>query len=428
MQETLLYRYWEYYAASKQVLQWRNNSLRIISAGKLNEHEGPDYQGARFEFNGILFQGAVEMHITLNDWYNHQHHYNPAYREVQLHVVLREPTKEIFVTHSQHSHPIPTFTLPVPTELLNKQRNTCSASNKTADLKKTLQQLAINRLQYKVHLLQKKLQTFSVRQLFYQGYLKALGYPHNKYIFEWLALRVTEELITKYKNSAMQLLALYLGCAGFLDINFQDPFALNLEKRFKQISMVLRFAPISKNSWQFAAVRPLNHPHFRLAGWVALVSQWSTKHIFDLFFSLIQQRLPYNNLQSELQSFFSVKTDGYWQGHYALEKPIGQKRNRKYLGPDRIKEVITNLLIPLSLAYAHHKKNYGFVAYLEEFYLHIPGVCSYQSIYRRRPWLKEYKKYWPMFNLGQAFIELEESYCRQSKCDLCPLGRKQLHS
>ena len=426
MQEALLYRYWEYYAASKQVLSWSGNSLRIISAGTLNEHEGPDYQGACFELNGVLYRGAVEMHIGINDWYKHQHHYDPAYREVQLHVILNGSSGEGAVNHNMRPGTIPTFVLPVPQAYLNKDtRQFCKVCQEPEDITKTLQQLAITRLQYKVHSFRKKLHVFSFHQLFCQYYLRALGYPHNKYVFEWLALRVTDSLISKFKYSGRHLLSLYLGCAGFLDNNFQDPFAAYLKNTFNKIGSTLRFAPLPKNNWQFAAVRPLNHPHFRLAGWVALISSYSAIHISDLFFDLMEQRLPYNNLLSGLNTHLSVETDQYWQDHYALEKPIRQKRNKTYLGPERIKELIVNLLIPLNLAYARQNNNFGFISYLEEFYLQIPGTCSYHSIYRRKPWLKDYKKFWPAFNLGQAFIELEENYCNVLKCNSCPLGRTQ---
>jgi len=424
MQEEMLYRYWEYYAATKKQLSWKGNTLKVISAGTLNEHQGPDYQGSRFEFNGVLFRGAVEMHIKLNDWYHHQHHYDPSYREVQLHVISEKPKKNEHVTHIMRSGRIPTFVLPVPEKFLNKHNpHTCRISQNPSNIIEALQQLALNRLRVKVHSFRKQLNTYSIHQLFYQGYLRALGYPHNKYIFEWLALKVTQELIYKYKNSSAQLLALYLGSAGFLESNFQDKFAEYLKSLFLQISKTLQFAPLLKNNWQLGAVRYVNHPHFRLAGWVALVSNFSTLNIFDFFHSLIQQRLPYNNLLSEIENHLAIKTEKYWQHHYALDKPVHKKQNSSYLGPARIKEIIVNLLIPLSLAQAHQNKNYGFISYLEDLYLNIPGSFSYQGIYRRKQWLKEYEKSWPMFNLGQSFIELEESYCLPLKCNICPLGR-----
>ena len=88
--------------------------------------------------------------------------------------------------------------------------------------------------------------------------------------------------------------------------------------------------------------------------------------------------------------------------------------------------IVSSLIIPLSLAHAHQDSNHGFAAYLEEFYLTIPGKFTYQSIYRQKPWLKEYAKYWPSFNLGQAFIELEQNYCDALKCTICPLGRTKI--
>ncbi len=427
MQEVMLYRYWEYYASVKKVIFWRGNTLKIISSGTLNEHEGPDYQGARFEFNGVLYQGAVEMHINLNDWYNHQHHYDPAYKEVQLHIINTEPEKKAMVGHKMRKEPIPTFVLPMPSIYQKKTPSLlCSGSQQPLNVTKRLQQLALNRLSYKVHSIQKELDTFTIQQLFYRGYLRAMGYPHNKHVFEWLALRVSIELINKYKNSPVQLLALYLGSAGFLDENFHGSFAGYVKETFNKMSRFLSYTPLAKTSWQFAAVRPLNHPHFRLAGWVALLSHYSSIYIFDLFLGLIQERMPYKILLSNLQEHLQIKPGKYWQRHYALDKPTKQKQNKYFFGQQRIKEIIVNLFIPLSLADAHNKKAYGFISYLEELYLSIPGACSYQSLYRRKPWLKRYKNYWNSFNLGQALIELEENFCIPLKCTVCPLASKRL--
>jgi Protein of unknown function (DUF2851) len=424
MQEVDLYRLWEHYALKRQPLSWQGHTLRILSAGRLNTHQGPDYQAAYFEYNGVQYRGAVEMHLSLDDWYRHQHHLDPAYRDVQLHIIAEVPKKTSEVRHSMLAAGIPGFVFPITQQTLEGSRHSaCSSFYQVPQIKNVLQQLALDRLNYKVHVFQKELAPFSVHTLFYYSFFKALGYPFNKNIFEWLARRISIGLIDKYKSTTSNLLALYLGSAGFLDSDYTDPFAQNLKERYKKIYLNLNFSPLSIKRWQFAAVRPANHPEFRLAGWAALVTAHSTAQIFYLFYNLLEQRLPYKNLFTQLKQYMSIRPDGYWQAHYALSKPLANKHNNVYFGQDRIKEIITNLIIPLSMAYSHKNKNHGFMAYLEEFYLSIPGSCNYASIFRRKPWLMAYKKEWPVFNLGQAFLELEQGYCYVEKCAVCPLGR-----
>ncbi len=425
MQEADLYRLWEHYALKKQPLSWQGHTLRILSAGKLNTHQGPDYQSACFEYNGVQYRGAVEMHLSLDDWYRHQHHLDPAYRDVQLHIIAEAPKKTSEVRHNLLTDGIPGFVFSNNGQNLSDGRELlCNSFYQVPQIKNVLQQLALDRLNYKVHTFQKELVSFSVHTLFYHSFIKALGYPFNKSTFEWLARRISIGLIDTYKSSALNLLALYLGSAGFLDARYTDDFARNLRERYQKIYLTLDFSPLSTKHWQFAAVRPGNHPHFRLAGWAALVNTFSTAHIFYLFYNLLEQRLPYKNLFTQLKQYMNIRPDAYWQAHYALAKPFANKHNKVYFGQDRIKEIITNLIIPLSIAYARTHKNYGFMAYLEEFYLSIPGSCNYASVFRRKPWLKAYKNAWPAFNLGQAFLELEQSYCHVGKCSVCPLGRK----
>jgi len=54
MQEAKLYSYWEYYANSAEIIYWNDNSLKVLHAGTLNEHNGSDFKFARFELNGII--------------------------------------------------------------------------------------------------------------------------------------------------------------------------------------------------------------------------------------------------------------------------------------------------------------------------------------------------------------------------------------
>ena len=74
MQEAELYRYWEFYKKSGETLFWENNHLKILDTGDLNQHSGPDFRFARFQFNDIIYHGAVEFHLDINDWYRHNHH------------------------------------------------------------------------------------------------------------------------------------------------------------------------------------------------------------------------------------------------------------------------------------------------------------------------------------------------------------------
>jgi len=67
---------------------------------------GPDFSNAAIRFGDAIIHGPVEIHVKSSDWYKHQHHLDPAYNNVVLHVVF-EHDKEII----QNERVLPTLEL-----------------------------------------------------------------------------------------------------------------------------------------------------------------------------------------------------------------------------------------------------------------------------------------------------------------------------
>ncbi len=425
MQEAKLYSYWEYYANSAEIIYWNDNSLKVLHAGTLNEHNGPDFKFARFELNGIIYQGAVEFHVEINDWYKHKHHFDPAYQDVVLHVVANQPNDKKDVKHNMSNHPIPTFLLPKPK--IENSNAFCIASKKlnTYQLKDRLQQLALQKLNLKTRFFNKSLKSNSEHALFYQVFFRILGYPFNKSPFEMLALKVPALIYEEYKNRPNLLLAIYLGNSGFLQGSFKDVFALQLQKQFYNFAAILASSILSRGQWQLSATRPLNHPHFRIAAWIAFLTSINNQSPFNYIYQLLEQRLTYQDAYNTLHKTLLLKTEGYWQKHYALDKQTKQKKINVYLGQDRINELINNLIVPLCISIANRNNHLGFMTYLEEFYLWMPGKCNYGSLFRKRPWLREYQNIWHSCNTGQALLHLDDVYCSRNQCTKCPLEREK---
>ena len=426
MQEAELYSYWEYYADSSETLHWEGNRLKILSTGILNEHSGPDYKFSRFELNGVIYQGAVEFHVEIADWYKHKHHYDPVYQDVVLHIVAKPPKNKMLVKHNMSNRPIPTYVLPKPKIAKNTIR--CNSPKKMDPeiIKNRLQQLAIQRLNLKIRVFGKSLKNNSEHAIFYQYFFRILGYPFNKNSFEMLALKIPAYIYEEYKNRPNLLLAIYLGCSGFLQGTFKDIYVLQLQKLFYQYTVILSSSLLRKGQWQLSAIRPQNHPHFRIAAWVAFLSSINDHSPFKYIYNLLGNRLSYQGTYNKLYKALLLKTEGYWQEHYALEKQTKNKKNKFYFGQDRINELITNLIVPLCMSKASKNNNIGFMTYLEEFYLWMPGQCHYSSLFRKKPWLKEYQNIWQSCNAGQALLHLDDVYCSRNQCMKCPLERKKL--
>ncbi len=64
--------------------------IRVIDAGVRNRHDGPDFLDAVITVDGTLRRGAIEVHTCPEDWQRHGHGRDPRYASVVLHVCLYE--------------------------------------------------------------------------------------------------------------------------------------------------------------------------------------------------------------------------------------------------------------------------------------------------------------------------------------------------
>ncbi len=61
--------------------------LEIIDPGKPNHGKGPDFLQAHLYIEEKEWYGSVEIHKTTNEWNRHNHHLDPSFNSVVLHVV-----------------------------------------------------------------------------------------------------------------------------------------------------------------------------------------------------------------------------------------------------------------------------------------------------------------------------------------------------
>lgn len=63
---------------------------QAVATGTWNEFSGPDFKDAIVRIGDTTWVGQVEIHIKSSDWKIHNHHQDPAYDNVILHVVLED--------------------------------------------------------------------------------------------------------------------------------------------------------------------------------------------------------------------------------------------------------------------------------------------------------------------------------------------------
>jgi len=420
MQETALYLRWQQLAGQAQTLRSGGRRLRVLHPGRLNTSRGPDFTASRFLLDGVVYQGDVECHVQRQDWYRHGHHLDRAYANVLLHLVAGAPGADTGQVEHQFSEAaIPTLALPladgpVPTGL-------CPLSCASVG---ALQEQALERLRMKTHLFGDRLSRDPFEQVFYEALFRAQGYSANSDLFQQLARRLPFSWLQSQRAkiwfSPDRLLALWLACAGLLPFRPRDDYSKEIVALFDQVRHLLPCAPLDGSQWQFAALRPANHPHLRLAACCRLFAGQS-ENPGNFLWKLFARRLPFGELLPAIEAVFSLPRQGYWQNHYALDKDDSTAHKKHFWGAGRTMEMIVNVFLPLFAARAGRQASAGFVAYLEAFYLWLPVRTPYAAVGRFFPWFAGARKAWPSQALYQAALHLRRRFCGRQGCPDCPL-------
>lgn len=432
MQETELYQYWQYYSRKGASFETQGHTLRILNQGRLNLSRGPDIRGARFNLDGVIYQGDVEFHVHPADWYRHQHHLDMAFQNVILHLVGDDPGHESGkISRGIDGRPIPTFILPRPeiSRFQTHPANDCRASASFREgLRENLESLALRRLYIKVRQFTHLLNYHSPENLLYRFIFRALGYPHNAATFEQLAERLEWPWmlwwIDNISDDPETLYSVYAGHASFLPERSSDPVIMKMIQIYNNAKIYLKSAAIDPGQWQFASTRPANHPHFRLAAWVWLLSQNQFESPHKVFMDILGSRGLFKQTYRKLLQYFKIKVNHYWMRHFALGRDrIGAKPDY-FFGEARISEMIVNVMLPLYLAVAGRNGSSGFQSYLESFYLWLPLPVSYRSLRQNFSFYSDCKTVWNGMGMQQALLHVQNGFCLLGGCKGCPLKRK----
>ena len=426
MQEEELYRWWQYYGRSGEKIHSQGRRLRVLNCGFLNTARGPDFIAARFELDGIIYQGDVECHNKTADWYNHNHHLDKAYRQVVLHLVARSgnhpPVKSQWC-----QQPVRTITLPKPVMQSDYPAQNCQPDRLfQKQLRANLIRMALKRFKQKVNVFIKALDDQNYHSLFYMHFFRALGYPANANTFQLLAEKLNWFWLIqnkKHLSDDHQLLyALYSGQAGFIPYVCTDSYTASIQNMYKENAHFLPGRTLDIDSWQFAGTRPYNHPHFRLAAGLHILMRYDFQLLNEIF-AYLQKRRELSLAQKAISTLFKLAPDTYWAEHYALGKKRHGAPARVCIGEARISELLINVILPLAGAQAVLSGSEGYFAYIQSFYLGLPLVSVYGAFDKKIPWFRLCFDVWPVQAANQSLLLLESDYCRYLLCKQCPVNR-----
>ena len=420
MNERLLQFIWQFrYFNQSSLCTTGGSVLQIIHPGNLNRNEGPDFSEAKIKINNTIWVGNIELHVYASDWRQHKHASDKNYDNVILHVVWIHD-EEISDNNLQ---PIPALELQslVPKITLQRFEHLMQTADEISCAFALPVLNEVGWLSWKERLIAERLEQKSIlitqwleqsnnnwEEVFWISLCRSFGMKVNADAFEQIAKIVPVNLLAKHKNQIHQLEALLLGQAGLLNENFEDAYAIMLQKEYKFLAKKYSLECLNKQP-AFLRMRPSNFPTLRLAQLAMLVYQ--SNHLF----SKIKSAKRIN----EIFQWFDVTANDFWNYHYTLTDEASYQQ--KTLGKSFIQHIIINTVVPVLFAYAINKNENSWKEKSLNFLMELQFE---QNIITKQ---------WKRHNVSnknaldsQALIHLKNNYCDKKKCLDCAVGVKLL--
>ncbi|AHJ97458.1 hypothetical protein Hsw_1863 [Hymenobacter swuensis DY53] len=419
MQEDFLHYVWQHQYFDKAELQTEDGQpITVLRPGHRNSDAGPDFLNARLRLGEVEWNGAVEIHLRASDWHRHQHQTDPKYDQVILHVVY---TADASVQRTNGSM-IPALTLAprLPARLLaayeQLQNQPVERLLPCAPLLPQVSELTRTMMLGRVLLERVDQKADRLTELHTQlahdweattwhALAAAFGFQKNTEPMSRLAKAVPLSLLRRHRHDAHQLTALVLGQAGFLDDALPDDYSrqLRTEYEFLRHKYNLHGTALAAHEWNFLRLRPANFPTVRLIQLLALL------HVRPMLFDAL---LTAQSVRA-LEQFFGAPLPDYWQTHTRPGKP----GKTAPLGRSSVHLLITNLVVPLRVAYARSLGN-------------MEQVEAAVSLLDQLP--PEHNHYTEEYETAgfrntsaadsQALLALQRGYCASRHCVHCGIG------
>ena len=411
MREEFLYYLWENRLIDKALQSTEGEAIDIVATGYRNTDSGPDFLEAKIQIGDKLWAGHVEIHVKSSDWNRHGHQTDKAYKNVILHVVYENDT---------HVNNIPTLELKGHfDESLFAQYQKLISSKTWIPCEKSiakvslftrlswLDRMAVERLEGKSETVTKILEAnqFDWEDALYKLLRRYFGLKVNNEAFEYLANILPFKILLKHADNLLQVEAMLMGCAGFLEDDFTEEYPLLLKREFSVMKAKFNLLTIPAERWKFMRMRPSNFPTIRLAQMAQLI------HKNGCLFSKIREAKNGN----EVKALFDVETSVYWKTHYRFG--VKTESKPKHLGDTTADVLIINAVTPLLFCYGKLHKDESAcetaIQFLEETEAEDNAI------------IRHYAQCGITADNAmqtQALLHLYSMYCKRKQCLECRIG------
>ena len=366
-------------------------AVRILHPGFLNRESGPDFKSAVIQFgNSPACSGDVEVDVTTQNWHNHHHDINPAFKSVILHVVWvpspnHQPSIKTLVLKGVLDSPLAELNQWLDSkEALDWPENLAGSCQKgwqqwdINEIKELLNQAALVRMQVKAHQFEARARQVGWEQVLWEGLFRALGYKNNAWPMQRIAEALPIASIREKQIPLVQWQARLLGLARLLpselkgyDVDTQA-YLMQLWEYWWRESNDFCCWILPENIWQMHGQRPANHPLRRLA----LAAQWlHNGHLYSKLEQWLVSKDPLAEPVDSLLKILEVTEDDYWSHHWTFRSQRSEK-SHPMLGGGRVTDLAVNVILPWLWCRAVAGKNTSLQQRIEDIYLKWPPAES----------------------------------------------------
>jgi Protein of unknown function (DUF2851) len=414
MNERLLQFIWQHQYFNKEQLQTNTGeTVQVIFQGSYNTNQGPDFLNARISIGNIQLAGTVELHLRTRDWQAHGHTGDEHYNNVILHVVWEHDGTDDEIVLELKGR-VANSLLNRYTELMQQQEQIpCKHFlNSISDLVwiSWKERLMAERMQQKTNHIYLLLQQTNRHweEVFWRMLSRNFGTPLNSDALEAVAQSIPVSILAKHKNQIHQLEALLLGQAGLLESDFEDAYAVMLQKEYRYLKkkhgLQLIHQPL-----HFLRMRPSNFPTVRLAQLAMLVHQSS--HLFS--------KLMEAESLNDIKKMFNVTANDFWHTHYTLHEASAFKK--KNLGVTMVENILINTIVPMLFVYAAEHD----APQIQQKAINWLQQLSKENNRITRLWEDAEAPHTNAFD-SQALLYLKKQYCDVKRCLNCAVGNSIL--
>jgi len=416
------------------------HTLEVVSPGWWNQQAGPDFRGAQLVFNGALFSGDVEIHLSVDGWQAHGHHRDARYDGVILHVVLDAPRQARTVeTVSGRQIPLlvlrPYLDARWPADVLDDEdtglaHGACSALLARQGEQPLLKALALAsewRMLARARTLADRMARAGGNQAVYEATMYAAGYSAFKYHFQEIARQLPyDRAVQLAQHDPLLLEATLLQIGGLLpDTLGPDTGVVPHHERLLVLRREhvpgLRALPLE---WKRVALRPANYPERRLAGMARVVGRTAREGLLESIMQVWRSRESPRETQAAFEKLFP-KAMGFWANHYTWTgKHLEQAAAP--LGTARVRSIIGNVFLPVGLAMARERRDRELEEHLLAHFTWMPGEAPNHVIERMIPKLtgESGVKFRNKFHMQQGMLQFYQDWCGPNpSCRNCSMHR-----